>query len=208
MHGAAGILTVLLQAPAEVIEPFMPEILATTTALCRLTLENHGHLSSSLPVTDRSDAYVQICHGSPGLIILLTALKLLFPAHWGEDTVYADTLPVAADAVWEQGLLKKGLSICHGVSGNAWPLLLLAQVSSGEERDKWLGRALSLLMEARKMPPMGTGPFMMPDAPLSLFQGVAGMIAACAEACAVVEGDEDRILGFVGLGGRGVTGFF
>ena len=32
---------------------------------------------------------------------------------------------MATERVWEQGLLSKGGSICHGLAGNAWPLLLL-----------------------------------------------------------------------------------
>ena len=33
------------------------------------------------------------------------------------------------DRVWNEGLLTKGLGICHGVTGNAWPWLLFSKAS-------------------------------------------------------------------------------
>lgn len=32
---------------------------------------------------------------------------------------------LATERVWEEGLLSKGLGICHGIAGNAWPLILM-----------------------------------------------------------------------------------
>lgn len=217
MHGAAGILTVLLQVPRETIEPFLPEILTEIAALCHLALENNGLLPSSLGAQHRSNPHVQICHGSPGLVLLLTTLRQRFPANYNEYAAYSHALHAAAKKVWEQGLVKKGLGICHGVGGNGWVLLMLAQGCGREEKEKWLGRALALLVEAGKMPPIGDQAYRKPDAPFSLYEGVAGTLAAWAEAYVVLDGlldgknwDEGamKCLGFVGLGGRGPTGLF
>ena len=215
MHGAAGILAILLQVPHETIEPFVPEILTAIAALCHLTLENDGHLPSSLGAQPRSDPYVQMCHGSPGLLLLLTTLRQRFPSKYKEYAPYSHALRAASKKVWGQGLVKKGLGICHGTAGNGWVLLMLAQVCDGEEKEKWLGRALALLAEAGKMPPIGDGKYRMPDGPLSLYEGVAGTVVAWAEAYIVLDSllegryrseDTMRCLGFVGLGGRGATG--
>jgi len=210
-------LTILLQVPHETIEPFVPEILAAIAALCRLALDNNGHLPSSLGTHRRPDPYVQVCHGSPGLVVLLTTLSQRFPSHFNEYAAYSHALRAAARKVWEQGLVKKGLGICHGVAGNGWVLLMFARVCEGEEKEKWLGRALALLLEAAEMPPMGTAEYRVPDAPLSLYEGVAGALAAWAEAYVVLEellkrsdGENGAVgcLGFVGLGGWGPTGLF
>lgn len=177
----------------------MSEILATTKMLCELAMNENGHLPSSLPVRQRSHPYVQICHGSPGLILLLATLRRLRPSEWRTDSIFANTLEHASNAVWVQGLTKKGLGICHGVSGNAWVLLM-----TGEE--KWAEKALALLMEARDMPPLGDKKFNIPDAPWSLFEGVAGTVAAWSEAAAWLERGEEGLMGFPGLGGVGAVG--
>ncbi|KAA8902241.1 hypothetical protein FN846DRAFT_955672 [Sphaerosporella brunnea] len=212
MHGAAGILTVLLQVPREVIEPYLPEMITTVKALCRLTLDNDGHLPSAIPVHHRSDPYVQICHGSPGLVILLVALKQFAKDYYEDDLIFGNTLQAAAQKVWEQGLVKKGLGICHGVAGNAWALMLYGRVCDGIcTKELWLSRGLALLMKTTEMPPMVPAKnslFRLPDVPLSLFEGLAGTVAAYAEAYNLVKGDDERVLGFPGLGGKGVMGYF
>jgi hypothetical protein len=35
----------------------------------------------------------------------------------------------ASDVVWERGLLKKGVGLCHGISGNAYLFLYLFRVT-------------------------------------------------------------------------------
>lgn len=87
---------------------------------------------------------------------------------------------LASERVWEEGLLSKGGGICHGIAGNAWPLLLIhdsfqydkeemgiaksnymgrtqttkvTAVESGLTGDYFLSRALSLMLHARETPP-------------------------------------------------------
>lgn len=46
--------------------------------------------------------------------------------HWTPEWEIAARL--ATERVWEQGLLSKGGGLCHGITGNAWPLLMLHDV--------------------------------------------------------------------------------
>jgi len=41
------------------------------------------------------------------------------------DSTYLPAAVRAGELVWQQGLLKKGPGLCHGVSGNAYALLKL-----------------------------------------------------------------------------------
>jgi hypothetical protein len=196
----AGILTVLLQSPRHLITPYLHMITSCITSLCALTIANNGHLPSALPTRLKLSRYaskdpdalllrhgekpprkslVQICHGSPGLLILLATMRTKFPAdfeqmkmkarvrsksaaerpmellnEFDDDSVYSDQRKrfsegrhtfatsqvdwseaerLASDRVWEEGLLRKGLGLCHGVSGNGWTVLL-SSWSSGFER--------------------------------------------------------------------------
>lgn len=131
-------------------------------------------------------------------------------------------------AVWEEGLVTKGLSICHGVSGNAWPWLLTAHTEaltqeserSGSalglpENPDRLSKALTFMIHSTELPPIVQEPLLpyrTPDNPYSLFEGLAGAICAWADACIVIKtwlsGREDAgpVLGVPGLGGMGPAG--
>ena len=125
----AGILSILLQAPRSLVTPHLTSFVACITALCSLTVKNHGHLPSSLPVRSRSHNLVQICHGSPGLLLLLAIFRTRFPQEWRKEWDTAEEF--ANEALWKEGLVLKGLGICHGVAGNAWPWLLQSRVRRG-----------------------------------------------------------------------------
>ncbi|EEH46818.2 uncharacterized protein PADG_02916 [Paracoccidioides brasiliensis Pb18] len=185
IHGTAGILAILLSCKLEELDDgathHLPIIAQTINSLCRLTIENGGHLPSSLPIhsSSRHSPYVQICHGSPGLLILLAQARSipdLTRSFWEPD--WDKAIRLGSEQVWEQGLLFKGGGLCHGIAGNAWPFLMLhdsfeygqeniAQanlsfrdrtgiIPSEEEDltpDYFLSRALSLLLYAQKTPP-------------------------------------------------------
>lgn len=59
---------------------------------------------------------VQFCHGAPGFIYSLWALRPHFPT-LGEKIDPA--ISKAQDCVWEKGLVKKEPGLCHGILGNA-----------------------------------------------------------------------------------------
>ncbi|PGH00150.1 hypothetical protein GX51_05963 [Blastomyces parvus] len=185
IHGIAGILSILLACKPDELDDgtinHIPIIAETISGLCRLTIENGGNLPSSLPIRSpsRYAPYVQICHGTPGMLILLAQARnntQLMRSFWEPD--WDKAIRIGSREVWERGLLFKGGGICHGIAGNAWPLLLLhdsfeygkertelAKLSfkdrtgsdaSAEEEltpEYFLSRALTLLLYARKTPP-------------------------------------------------------
>lgn len=158
--------------------------------------------------SSRRSPLVQICHGTPGLLLLLAAangipyFNKLLHEKWDE------AIRLGSERIWEEGLLSKGGGLCHGIAGNAWPWLLLHErfiieeihkpTPSETERasayyyeklpaDYFLSRALAFLLAARDTQPFAAdSPYRMPDNPFSLFEGLAGTICAWAEACAVI----------------------
>ena len=85
------------------------------------------------------------------------------------------------------------------MSGNALPLLLvhddIEYGSSAADRsaaDDFLSHGLTFLLQARETQPFNRHHigsdvhYRMPDTPYSLFEGLAGTVAAWAEACVVV----------------------
>lgn len=74
----------------------------------------------------QTSEFVQLCHGSPGTLILLSAALKNGPLtrdHWCPD--WDQTIYLGTQRIWEEGILSKGGSLCHGISGNAWPWLML-----------------------------------------------------------------------------------
>jgi hypothetical protein len=128
---------------------------------------------------------VQICHGSPAILLLLGCARrnrYLASNFWQPE--WDKAIFLASERVWEEGLLSKGGSLCHGITGNAWPLLLLhdsyeydeelleiAKRNYGERTkrtveqpqpaltgDYFLSRALALLLHSRETPPYNAFP--------------------------------------------------
>lgn len=83
----------------------------TVNSLLRITQKNNGHLPSSVSHRGKS-SYVQICHGSPGLLLLLATLETVLPEWMADLDVQATAiLSAASDRIWEEGLVKKGISM-------------------------------------------------------------------------------------------------
>jgi hypothetical protein len=77
-----------------------------------------GNFPSSIG-KDKDDL-VHFCHGAPGCIpFLLTAFSVY------DDKTFIDAALKAGNAIWERGLVLKGNGICHGITGNAFALLLI-----------------------------------------------------------------------------------
>ncbi|KAG9000400.1 hypothetical protein FRB94_005454 [Tulasnella sp. JGI-2019a] len=201
--------------------PHLPHILMTVDFLMELASQHQGHLPSSLPARDRSHPYVQICHGSPGLLMLLATIRSTHPEEFeGIRRRHPGVRTGVMNAVWEQGLVQKGLGICHGVTGNAGPIMLLSvgdnalsPSSSTSSDDLQLSRALAFLVHATELPPLSTQsrlPYRTPDHPFSLFEGLSGAVCAWADACTIIEARLSNgrqispVLGLPGLGGVGL----
>ena len=128
-----------------------------------------------------------------------------------------EAIHLAAESVWREGLLSKGGSLCHGIAGNALPLLLMhdsfeydvemmqtakrnyikrtetietKRLEDNLSSDYFLSRALTLLLHARETPPYSNSPeniYRMPDRPFSLHEGLAGTVCAWADACVAIQ---------------------
>ncbi len=164
----------------------------------------------SIPQWPRSrpSPLVQICHGAPGLLLLLAAAQGIPGLEKYQSPDWDEAIRLGSQRIWEEGLLSKGAGLCHGIAGNAWPWLLLHEKYIVEEiaksapsttpkedasqikelsADYFLSRALTFLLAARGTPPFAEDSrYRVPDNPFSLFEGLAGTICAWAEACAII----------------------
>lgn len=136
----------------------------------------------------QTSEFVQFCHGSPGTLILLSAAlknSQLTQDHWCPD--WDQTIYLATQRIWEEGILSKGGSLCHGISGNGWPLLMLydafeyhskdinsarrsytqrtgvstlpgTDISEKLTPDFFLSRALAFMLHSRETRPYNTAP--------------------------------------------------
>jgi hypothetical protein len=165
--------------------------------------------------SSRPSPLVQICHGTPGLLLLLATAKGTPGLTKFQTAEWDEAIRLGSERVWEEGLLSKGGGLCHGIAGNAWPWLLLHEKFAVEEHvkatssefekarkpqneelsaDYFLSRALAFLLAARDTPPFATeSRYRMPDNPFSLFEGLAGTICAWSEACAVIKARLNRM---------------
>ncbi|KAJ3338574.1 LanC-like protein 2 [Gonapodya sp. JEL0774] len=123
---------------------------------------------------------VQWCHGASGWVLsCLKGYEIL------ADTKCLEEARKVADVVWERGLLKKGVGLCHGISGNAYAFLHLYWMT-GEV--VYLSRSLKFAQQAAKWKRMNLP---SPDHPNSLFEGNAGYLSLLTDLLYTV----DRCLG-------------
>lgn len=117
-HGEIGIITQLvLSKPA-----LAPQFAGHLERL--LDLQKNGNWPSSEigGHLGRRDL-IQWCHGAPGFLYSLQALRPHFPAmrpsHPEIRSRIDAAIAAARDITWEKGLLTKEPSLCHGILGNA-----------------------------------------------------------------------------------------
>lgn len=87
---------------------------------------------------------VQWCHGSPGFIAIFTEAHRIF----GLDR-YLAAAKLTALFFAKEGILKKGMMLCHGTSGNIYQMLDLYAHSRDPDV---LSQAISMLLVALKTP--------------------------------------------------------
>ncbi|CAJ1930875.1 unnamed protein product [Cylindrotheca closterium] len=184
-HGIVGILQTLLQLESkELIElerrvPNALQIMEQTIdALCQFyCFDESGNLMSSVGNNNKKDRLVHWCHGAPGWILLLIlASKVLSkPSNLELAKI------TAVQTLWNRGLLKKGLGLCHGIAGNGFVLLRLSHALEGDEQNLWYHRALQYAS-------FGMAHYdrlkEIPDQPFSLYEGLSGFVCfllACAD---------------------------
>jgi len=86
---------------------------------------------------------------------------------------YLQAAQAAGDTVWQRGLVKKGLGLCHGVSGNAYTFLMLFRATGDKVH---LERALNFAYFGWHDPRLLEKLVKTPDSPYSLFEGIAGAV--------------------------------
>lgn len=183
-HGIVGILQTLLQLEMEEwneLERRVPSahrlVEQTIDALYQhFCFGGSGNLLSSVG-SSKKDRLVHWCHGAPGWILLLIRASQVF----SKPSYLEVARNTAMQTLVPRGLLKKGLGLCHGIAGNGFVFLRLAQVLEGEERVFWHHRALQYAAfgmdhydELREIP----------DRPYSLYEGLSGFVCfllACAD---------------------------
>lgn len=194
IHGSSGILSILLLTQWQEMSQYALNISSSITRLCRLCQKEKGHLPMSTPLlpssSNRSLPLVQMCHGTPGLLLLLACARRndeFFQEHWQKD--WDETFAIGSQRVWEEGLVSKGGGICHGIAGNALPWILWVGAGrSNREDEKYLRYALAFSKEARETPPFGNGnKYRTPDHPYSLFEGLAGTVLVWTELSKVLQ---------------------
>ena len=93
-----------------------------------------------------------------------------------KDQAYLAACEACGEVTWAKGLLRKGPGICHGVAGSGYVFLLLPRLT-GQPRH--LHRALQLagFLESERFRREAR----VPDAPYSLFEGLAGTACFLAD---------------------------
>ena len=155
---------------------------------------------------------VRWCHGAPGLVILFsTVLKRTseLSVSPGLQSRLKYAIDRASDLIYEEGFLKKGVGLCHGVSGSVFALLAASDALDGYDKDLLPER----FYQAVHLAVLGShwhgmtrkGELRRPDAPYSLYEGLSGLCSAFAAILERIAPDG----GWRGLGSsfRGMPGY-
>ncbi|GLB41306.1 putative lanthionine synthetase C-like protein [Lyophyllum shimeji] len=219
-HGVAGILHVLWNCPKNVLDPYVGDLAGTLEWLLDCQ-DSSGNWPSKAPDGVRdplvTSDLVQWCHGATGIVIFLcTALRRdldgISLTHELRRRLVAAVYE-GARLIHRQGLLRKGVGICHGVAGSVYALLAASRVlddnhstgggAGGGEKEE--GGKMDYLMRAVHLAHLATeyeelmraGEMKVPDRPWSLYEGAAGMCEAWAEVLCRLEGG--RVKGVPGF---------
>jgi len=127
-HGLAGILYVMLKVPSLIQGEIKEGIIKTIDWIINSKKENN------FPVADDGQyLLMQWCHGAPGVIYMLTEAYNVMG-----DIKYLKEAIIVADQIWKEGILKKSVCLCHGISGNGYAFLHMYKIT---KREKYLIRA-------------------------------------------------------------------
>jgi len=154
VHGVMSIVTqIVLTSPsrAQAVQPELEQLL--------LMQRESGNWPSSLPDSG-DDRLVQFCHGAPGMVVSLLALRAYFP---NLEARIDRAIERGRKCIWERGLLTKEPGLCHGIVGNAISL-------ESEEA----GRFMGLATEKSVRRGIEERWWKEPDDPWGLYTGIAG----------------------------------
>eukprot|EP01127_Copromyxa_protea_P022823 TRINITY_DN8381_c0_g1_i1.p1 TRINITY_DN8381_c0_g1~~TRINITY_DN8381_c0_g1_i1.p1 ORF type:complete len:414 (-),score=46.44 TRINITY_DN8381_c0_g1_i1:60-1301(-) len=175
-HGTTGILVILLSVHEQFVKPNEGWVTDVRKTIDYLLDQYNKEPSGNFPSRKNgSTSLVQWCHGAPAIIFLLSRAYSIW-----KEPMYRTGLEKAATIVFQQGLLTKGGSLCHGVSGNAYALLAVYNSTSDV---KYLHQVLCIVrahysqeFQENQIPG---------DDPFSLYGGLSGM------ACLLIDLLED-----------------
>ncbi|XP_073502710.1 glutathione S-transferase LANCL1 [Phyllobates terribilis] len=167
-HGLAGIYYYLMQPECFVSSEKLQILVRPSVEFVRHLKYPSGNYPAC--IGDNRDLLVHWCHGAPGVIYMLTQAYKVF-----QDVEYLADAAQCAEISWQRGLLKKGYGICHGVAGNAYSFLAMYNLTHDL---KYLYRACKF---AEWCMDYGEHGCRTPDAPFSLFEGLAGTIYFLAD---------------------------
>jgi len=172
-HVLCAILQMLLSFPECLDEKALDEIhrcvdwmvgIQTSTGNWPTTVDEVGG--------DRGeDDLIHWCHGAPGVIYLMAMAYL----KW-KDEKYLKACERASALIWQRGLLLKGPGICHGVAGNGYAFLLMYRLT-GKMDYLNMAKCFAIVMCSPEFEEKAR----TPDAPYSLFEGVAGAVCFLAD---------------------------
>lgn len=122
------------------------------------------------------------------MILLSTVLSraddLQTSYHLGSDfkSQIQGSLRRGADIVYETGLLRKGVGLCHGVGGSVYALLAASNSLDSPTDTPYLKKSVHLAHLATFNDRfVEEGDMKIPDNPWSLYEGLAGMCCAWAD---------------------------
>jgi hypothetical protein len=160
-HGYAGILYMLLEAHKYLNSDQLRLIKEAINFIQGIRYPSGNYPSS---IGSQTDRLVHWCHGAPGVIHLLIKAYLVY-----REQSYLDSALACGDVIWERGILKKGFSLCHGISGNAYAFLHLYQLTRDPKHLYRAGKFAQYYFELKDTINWRA------DSPASLFEGYAGL---------------------------------
>lgn len=160
-HGYAGILFVLLEAYRYLTEDQLKLVRDAINFVQGIKYPSSNYPSS---IGSQTDRLVHWCHGAPGVVhMLIKAYKVY------QDQSYLDSALACGDVIWQRGILKKGFSLCHGISGNAYAFIHLYQLTRDPKHLYRAGKFAQYYFEHHGAITWRA------DSPASLFEGYAGL---------------------------------
>ena len=187
-HGVTGIIYTLLRAHAvsSLTKEHLGRVRNTATLLLESFVQHDGNLVSkaaspvhrshaSEAACDSCNDCVQWCHGAVGLVVCMAQAWQVF----GDEAMLM-CAERAAELTWRQGLLIKGLGLCHGVAGNAYAFLCMHRTclrrGDTDGAQKWLCRAQAYAKWMFASDSRCKQLIFTPDETMSLFEGLSGTL--------------------------------
>jgi len=135
-HGMVPIVYMMLRA-VEIIgaKNFKSRIVKalkeTVSQLAKIQL-NSGNFPASSK-TKEVDEHVYFCQGSTAAVLMFLEAYKQFREHQFKVAAFG-----CGESVWHRGLVLTGNGLCHGITGNTYPLM---QLASYKNDNKWKIRA-------------------------------------------------------------------